>query len=143
MFRPITKFTNVDNPIAMAVVTKDSDAPDLSSLKKPGDELIQSPSLEEALSRLTASKLERKAMVIAYGAASNRVLPGGILYLTAEPSEITKTLVVLHNQYVIEFSGTNPTSTVDVVIKPPRGLPSLTAVWTESRGVDRLLKIAQ
>jgi hypothetical protein len=125
--RTITGFSGVDSPIAVAFV---GDVPSLviNRINAPAFELIRAQSLPDALRQLAASKNLRKALVIA-GAVDTRQFPTGIQVLQGDPSTLEKAVAELPNQYLIRFESAEGSSSVDVVVRQPRGLPLLKANW--------------
>lgn len=124
--RPVTYFSNVDSPIAFAIV---SQSPvQVRDLLKPDDELIQTTSLTDALSQLVASKNQRKVMIVTTSADVHGV-PAGIQVIQSEPAIVSKWVVELRNQYLLRFQVSDPAARVEITLKQPRGLPVLKPVW--------------
>jgi hypothetical protein len=95
-----------------------------SERSAPEDELIQTPSLSNALRQLSASKNSRKALVVTT-TTDTQAIPGGIQTLQINRANLLKAVVELRNQYRLEFESSSPSASVEVVLKPPRGLPPL------------------
>jgi hypothetical protein len=125
--RPISIFSDVDSPLALAIV---SDVPvsHAAELAGPGNELIQTQSLPDAVRGLAASKSARKAPVVTTNVNITQI-PADIQVLQADAAAIEKTLIQLRNQYQIRFESQAPSSSVDVTIKTPSGLPTLKPSW--------------
>jgi hypothetical protein len=125
--RAITSFSGVEDPIAVAVV---SEAPltDLGTPQAPSV-LIQTHSVSDAIRQLQASGKARKALIIT-SSAGTQTLPGGIFILRTEANMARKAVVEACNQYGIGFLSVDPSATVDIALKQPRGLPTLKAnIW--------------
>jgi hypothetical protein len=120
--RAITDFSGVDSPISLAIVCEEP-LPAVGTLG-PEDELIQTPSLSNALRQLSASKNSRKALVVTT-TTETQAIPGGIQTLQINRANLLKAVVELRNQYRLEFESSSPSASVEVVLKPPRGLPPL------------------
>jgi hypothetical protein len=121
--RPITGFSDVDSPILLAIVSeKTVTMGDLN----PRDVLIQTPSLNDAIQQLSASKNLRKALVVT-AAIDAQAIPSGIQIVQAKPDDLFRVVVELRNEYLLQFESSNSSSAIEVVLKQPRGLPSLQA----------------
>jgi len=124
--RAITGFSSVDSPISLAIVSEEP-LPGVGPLG-PEDELIQTRSLSNALRQLSASKNSRKALVITT-TTDIQAIPGGIQTLQIDRANVLKAVVEVRNQYRLEFESSSPSASVEVVLKPPRGLPPLQPNW--------------
>jgi hypothetical protein len=124
--RAITDFSSVDSPISLAIVCEEP-LPVAGTLS-PEDELIQTRSLSDALRQLSASKNSRKAIVIAT-TTDTQAIPGGIQTFQLNRADVPKAIVELRSQYRLEFESSSPSASVEVVLKPPRGLPPLQPNW--------------
>jgi hypothetical protein len=125
--RALTSFSSVDDPIAVAVV---SEAPltRLDALQGP-NELIQTRSVSDAVRQLVASGKPRKALIMT-AAGSSEAVPGGVFIVKSDVSMLNQAVVEVCNQYLVAFMSMDPSATVEVVVKPPLGLPKLNAnVW--------------
>jgi hypothetical protein len=120
--RQITGFSNINSPIAVAIVS-DSPVPVSGSLR-PTDELIQASSVSDALRQLMASKISRKAMVVTNG-TDTRAIPGNIQVVQTNPDIFSKWVVELRNEYLLQFEPSNANANVEVVLQQPQGLPPL------------------
>lgn len=120
---PITGFSDVDAPISLAIVSE-SEFTELMITSTPGDESIQTRSLPEALQQLSASKNLRKTLVVT-SAVDRHAIPAGIQVVQANPEDLSKVVVEVRNEYLIQFQSANPSERVEVVLKQPRGLPPL------------------
>ena len=118
--RPIDNFVAPDSPIVIAVLGEGSlpDAPDL----------FQTASIADAVSRLSASSIARKVLVISGGAALETP-PVGIQVVRVDPADLATTVVSLRNQYHLEFGAATLTDPVVIVLKQPERLPRLTVNW--------------
>jgi hypothetical protein len=120
----ITGFSDVDSAISVAIVGE-TQIPDLG-FKNPGDELIQTRSVPEALRQLSASKNLRKALVVTT-AVDRQAIPTGIQVVQTHSEDVFKAVVEIRNEYVLQFESSNTSAGVEVVLKQPRGLPALQA----------------
>jgi hypothetical protein len=124
--RPITYFSDADSRITLAIISE-SPLP-LRDMLKPEDELIQTASVPDALRQLFASKHQRKAIIVTTGADVHGV-PAGIQVVQANPADAVNMVVELRNQYLLGFRSSDSASHLEVILKPPRGLPFLKADW--------------
>lgn len=124
--RAITGFSNAGAPLSLAVV---SDDPLVAvELLGPADDLIQTPSLSNALRQLAASKNSRKVIVT----TTNTELPAtpsAIQIFKTNPANLLKAVIEVRNQYRIEFESSTPSATVEVALNQPLGLPRLKLNW--------------
>jgi len=121
--RPITGFSDVDSPILLAIVSeKTVTMGDLN----PRDVLIQTPSLNDAIQQLSASKNLRKALVVT-AAIDAQAIPPGIQIVQAKPDDLFRVVVELRNEYLLQFESSDSSGAIEVVLKQPRGLPLLQA----------------
>jgi hypothetical protein len=97
------------------------------NLRHPEDEVIQTSSLPDALRHLTASKNQRKAVIVTTAADVHGV-PPGIQVVQADAANVFKIAIELRNQYLLRFRPSDPADRVEVILKPPRGLPFLKLV---------------
>jgi hypothetical protein len=125
--RPVTYFSIVDSPNSLAIVSE-SPLPVDDNLKRPQDELIQTSSLSDALRQLVPSKNQRKAVIVTTAAEISGV-PAGIQVVQADPSNVFKLAIELRNQYLLRFQPFDPAARIEVMLKPPRGLPALKTAW--------------
>ena len=118
--RPVTSF-NANSPVSIAIVGV---APaEIARLMGPEDELIQAQSIADAIRELAASKNSRKALILAADAPE---VPEGIRVVRAADAEtLTKAMIEIHNEYLLGFSSSDPSSVVDVTLRQVRGLPPL------------------
>jgi hypothetical protein len=122
--RQITGFSNINSPIAVAIVS-DSDSPlPVSGSMRPTDELIQTSSVSDALRQLMASKNPRKAMVVTNG-ADTRAIPSNVQVVQTNPDIVSKWVVELRNEYLLQFEASSANANVEVVLQQPQGLPPL------------------
>jgi hypothetical protein len=121
--RPITGFSDVDSPILLAIVSEK--ALTMGDLN-PGEVLIQTPSLDDAIQQLSASKNLRKALVVTT-AIDAQAIPSGIQIVQAKPDDLFSVVVELRNEYVLQFESSNSSAAIGVVLKQPRGIPPLQA----------------
>ena len=112
--RPITAFSSVDDPIAVAVV---SDAPlsGLQTLHVPG-ELIETRSLSDAVRQLVASGKPRQALIVTTAATAPEELPADILVARTDANLAQKTVVEVCNQYSVGFTSRQPSANVELVV---------------------------
>ena len=120
--RPITDFSDVGSPISLAIVSETPVA--VSSSDRPNDELIQTRSVSDALRQLSASKNSRKALIVTTG-ADTHAIPESIQVVQTNPDNLSKWVVELRNQYLLQFESSNTSAKVEVVLQQPRGLPPL------------------
>jgi len=119
--RPITYFS-ADAPVSVAIVGV---APaDIARFKRLDDELILTQSLPDALRELAASKNARKALILP-AAADTQAVPEGIQVLKADESNLPRTMIEIHNEYLLGFSSSDPSSVVDVTLREVTDLPPL------------------
>lgn len=121
--RPITGFSDVDSPILLAIVSEKTQT--MWGLNTR-DVLIQTPSLNEAIQQLSASKNLRKALVVTT-AIDAQAIPSGIQIVQAKPDDLFRVVVELRNEYLLQFESSNSSAAIEVVLKQPRGLPPLQA----------------
>jgi hypothetical protein len=122
--RQITGFSDVDSPILLAIVSdKTLTMGDLN----PGDVVIQTPSLNDAIQQLSASNNLRKTLVLTTP-MDTRAIPSGIQVLQVKPDDLFRTVVELRNEYAVQFGSSDSSSVVKVLLKQPRGLPPLQAI---------------
>ncbi len=124
--RAITEFSDVDSPLALAIVG-DGPLPDVGPLG-PQDQLIQASSVSDAVRRLRDSKNPRK-VIVSLTTADRQAVPAGIEILQTTRADLFKTVIELHNQYRLEFESSAPTAPIAVVLDPPVGLPHLELSW--------------
>jgi hypothetical protein len=121
--RRITGFSDVDSPLLLAIVSeKTLTMGDLN----PRDVVIQTPSLNDAIQQLSASKNLRKALVMTTPIDAQSI-PSGIQIVQAKPEDLFRAIVGLRNEYVLQFESSSSSAAVGVVLKQPRGLPPLQA----------------
>jgi hypothetical protein len=120
--RPITSF-DADSPVSIAVVGVAP--PNIAEFKLPQDELIQAQTLPEAIRGLAASKNARKALIMT-AATDTQGVPVGIQVLKADTGELPRAMIEIHNEYLLGFSSSDPSSAVDVALREVNGLPPLT-----------------
>ena len=119
--RPITYF-DTDSPVSIAIVGVAP--PDIARLKLPLDELILTPSLPDAIRELAASKNVRKVLVLTATADAQGV-PDGIQVLKTDEGDLPRTMIEIHNEYLLGFSSSDPSSAVDVTLREVTDLPPL------------------
>jgi len=117
--RPVTSF-NASSPVSIAIVGV---APaEIARLKGPEDELIQLRSVPDAIRELAASKNMRKVLILTVAAE----VPEGTRVLRAADAEtLTKAMIEIHNEYLLGFSSSDPSSVVEVILRQVSGLPPL------------------
>jgi len=120
--RPISAFSDLDSPIALAIVGE-MQLP-LSSVS-PDDVLIQTRSVSEALQLLLASKNLRKALVITASSTDLPEIPFGVQVVRVKPDGLLTAIVELRSEYLLQFHATDAPSQVEVALRQPRGLPPL------------------
>lgn len=124
--RPITEFSNVDSPIALAIVL-DGTLPDLGPLSEE-DRLVQTPSVSAAFRMLDGLKNMRK-VVLNLGSDTPQTVPAGVRVIQTNRGELMKTIRELHNQYRIAFEPSSASAPFSVVLKQPASLPHLELSW--------------
>jgi hypothetical protein len=121
--RRIIGFSDANSAISIAIVSET--LLDVSSSDRPNIELIQTRSVPDAVQQLVASKNPRKALVITTG-EDTRGLPSNIeVVVQANPDIVSKLIVELRSQYVIQFESSDVNATVEVILQQPQGLPPL------------------
>jgi hypothetical protein len=124
--RAITDFSDVDSPLAIAIVG-DGPLPDIGPLG-PQDQLIQAASVADAVRRLRDSKNLRK-VIVNLTTTDRQAIPAGIVIVQTNRADLFKTVVELHNQYRLEFESSAPSAPFAIVLTPPVGLPHLELSW--------------
>jgi Ca-activated chloride channel family protein len=120
--RQITGFSDVNSPITVAIV---SETPlPVNSSDRVADELIQTPSVSDALRQIQASKNSRKALVVTNG-GDLRAIPGNIQIVQTDSDNLSKRVVELRNQYLLQFESSDANASVEVILRQPQGLPPL------------------
>ena len=122
--RPVTEFSDDRSPMAVAVVSERP--PAVSGFDRSDDELIQTPSLPEALRQLAASKISRKTLVLTTKAAMPTTR-ADIQVVRSDPDDLSDALVQVRNQYFIEFESADASGDVEVVLQAPAGMGRLQA----------------
>jgi hypothetical protein len=125
VLRPITDFSSCDSPISLAIVSETPVALDnFSRPERPGDELIQTRSVSDAIRQLLASKNARKSLVVTTG-TDTQAVPAGIQVVQTSTDILPKWVVEIRNQYLVQFESADASARVEVVLTQPRGLPPL------------------
>ena len=124
--RTISGFEDGGSPISIAVVSGEA-LPDLGTLG-PEVELIQTPSLANALRQLEASKRPRRVLMYT-SATALPTIPPGIQTVQVDRANLVKTLFSVHNQYRLEFESPTAEARIEVVLKQPQNLPRLQVNW--------------
>ena len=119
--RAITSF-DANSPVSIAIVG--IAPPDIARLKGPEDELILTPSLRDAVQELAASKNARKALILT-AAADTQGVPNGIRIVKVDEGDLTRTMIEIHNEYVLGFSASATSSVVGVTLRDVGNLPPL------------------
>ncbi len=125
--RTITSFSGVDTPMTIAVVT---DVPIAGLAVDAQDQLVQTPSVADAIRQLAASKHSRKALITVNPSAlaeGSQSIPGGILAMSVGQPAAAKAVVEVRNQYWFGFVTDRP-GDAEVIVKEPIGLPVLKTV---------------
>ena len=125
--RAITAFSLPGSPISIAIISNEA-LPALPGLG-PEDEVIQAPTVAEALRRLAASKNSRKVIMFLTTPADIQAIPAGIQAVQTNREMLPKWAVELRNQYRIEFESSTPSASVEVVLKPLTGIGPLKLHW--------------
>jgi len=120
--RPVTSF-NASSPVSIAIVGV---APaEIARLKGPEDELIQLRSVPDAIRELAASKNTRKVLILTVAAEAPEVPEGTRVLRAADAETLTKAMIEIHNEYLLGFSSSDPSSVVEVTLRQVSGLPPL------------------
>jgi hypothetical protein len=127
--RPIADFSPADTPVSIVIAGEPVSA-EVAGIQRPGDEVAQASSLPDAVRRLMASKNARKVLITVAGlegasGAPAYAIPGGIWAFRANKEDIFKTIVETRNQYSLGIVSTDPSASVNVALRQPRGLPPL------------------
>jgi hypothetical protein len=125
--RPIASFYSVGSPISLAIISE-SPSPAVAKLSGPEDDLIQTAALSDGVRQLTASKNQRKILILATP-ADTRDIPAGIQIVEADPAKLLEAAIEVRNPYVLRFQSSAPAAHLEVLINQPRGLPILKALW--------------
>ena len=121
--RTIAHFSNVDSPIAIAIVGMVAPR-DVVALKGSEDELFQAQSIPDALRVLATATSSRKAL-ISNVASDEQNVPDNIQVLKADEGSLFKAVIEVRNCYSLGFSSSDRSSIIEVMLKQPRGLPPL------------------
>ena len=124
--RTITAFSEAGSPISIAVVSVEP-LPAIPALGAQ-DEVIQAPSVADALRRLAASKNSRRAIMF-LAPADTQAIPAGIQIVQTNREMLPKWAIEFRNQYRIEFESSAPSASVELMFKPTSGLPELKLHW--------------
>ena len=124
--RAITAFSEAGSPISIAVVSVDP-LPTIPALG-PQDEVIQAPTMADALRRLAASKNTRKVIVF-LAPTDTQAIPAGIQTVQTDREMLPKWAIEFRNQYRIEFESSAPSASVEVLLKQTVGLGPLKPNW--------------
>jgi hypothetical protein len=124
--RAITAFSEAGSPISIAVVSLEP-LPAIPALGAQ-DEVLQAPSVADAVRRLAALKNSRKVIVF-LAPTDTQSIPAGIQTVQTDPEMLPKWAIEFRNQYRIEFESSAPSASVEVVFKPNAGLPELKLHW--------------
>lgn len=119
--RPFALFEGA-SPASIAVVGPL--LPSVAGAMRPDDELIDAAGVADAVQRLSSSKNARRVLIASTGTDTQNV-PEGIQVLIADEATLPLTLREVHQSYVIELAPAATGSSIDVRLKPPKGLPPL------------------
>jgi hypothetical protein len=86
--------------------------------------LILTPSLPDAVRELVASKNARKALILPL-AGDTQGVPDGIQVFKADEGSLPRTMIEVHNEYLLGFSSSDQSSVVEVTLREVTGLPPL------------------
>src|SRR6185295_10921278 len=109
---------------SLAIVAQSIPA-EVTALRRSADEIIQAQSVADALRALAASKNSRKALIFTSGTIAGEI-PSEIQVLKAGPQNLRRSVIEVMNSYSFGFSSSSPASAIEVNLRPPVGLPSLT-----------------
>jgi len=124
----IAAFSAPESQITIALVT-DTPLQGSVGVAGPKELLIQTRSLADDLTQLSASTNTRKYLVMTTSTTGNVSIPGGIEAQIVEPANLSRAVIELRNQYVLLVGGVGPSAEFEVVLKQPRGLPTLRPNW--------------
>jgi hypothetical protein len=127
--RPTTAFSDGDSPMSIAIVAQSVpvEITEITAFKGVirGNEILQFPSVADALGALAASKNSRKALILTSGTIIGEI-PSEIQVMKTDPQNLRESVIEVMNSYSLWFSPSCPTSAVVVNLRKPRGLPPLT-----------------
>jgi len=86
--------------------------------------MIHTRSVTDAVRQLAASPSARKVLLISTS-IENVAVPQGIQVVRTDPAGLTRRIIEVRNQYVLQVEGVGPDSEIEIVVKQPRGLPIL------------------
>ena len=89
----------------------------------PGNR-ARTPSVPDAIRDLVASNNARKALILTVDTATHEV-PDGIQVLKTDENNLPKTMIEIHNDYLLEFLSSDPSSVVNVTLREVEHLPPL------------------
>ena len=116
------RLLDAQSPASIAIVGVPP--PDITGDVLPDDELITATNAPDAVRELMASKNMRKIMILTV-AADTQNLPDNIQVFRADARTVPFALREIHKDYLIEFSPSGATSSINVRLKSPNGLPPL------------------
>ncbi len=124
--RAITDLSAIGSLISLAIV---GEQPLLSvGPLGPRDEVIQTPSLSNAVRQLAASKNPRKVLLTTAN-TDLQPIPSGIQRLQIDPANLPEALIELRRQYKVGFESATPSASVEVVLRQPVGIHDFKLDW--------------
>ncbi len=117
-------FTLFDGQSPASIAVVGGLLPSVAGQIRPDDELIDATGVADAVQRLSTSKNARKVIIVATGASTESV-PEGIQVLMADEATLPTALGDVHKTYLLEMDSASAASSIDVNLKPPKGLPPL------------------
>jgi hypothetical protein len=126
--RSITGLIPPGSPITIAVVGE-ALMQGVRGVESPGDLLIQTSSIADALKQLAASTNARKCLLITTPTTENLTIPGGIEAQVVDQAKLSRAIIELRNQYVLLVELSIPGQEFEIVLKQPPGLPTLRPSW--------------
>lgn len=126
---PVTNFSVADSPMMILIVSQ-TPLRGIGALIRPEDDLIQTRSIPDALRQLSASTKPRKVILTTI-TSSTDAIPDGIQVLQTAPASVSNAVDKLVGlpQYLLWVKSSIPSASVNIVLKPPPGLPPLRLKW--------------
>lgn len=126
----VTGFAGVDSSISVVIV--DTSGPSGSvAVLGTSDHISYAASVPDAVRKFATSKSERRGIILIGDAPRREQIPSDIKVMEASVSSLNKVIIELRNQYVLRFQSPALLGPIEIIVKPPEGLPALKANWRE------------
>ena len=125
----VSAFSGPESPISLAVVSPES-LPEAAGLAQPGDELVQAPSLDEAVRRLANAEHFRRTIILTEP-SSLRTVPADIRVVHASRDDLPALAGALRRDYLMSFDAPEGAD-VTVSLRRTFLLPRLEVSWKRS-----------